>query len=605
MENPKIINALFKLLKAHYLLLIGFLLIIIFSRNNAYKYFEWKQPNYRHAITSDGTGYYAYLPQHFIYRTSNFEFDSVIHKDYPTHNFFSMLGKHKGKTVDKYPIGTAIFNAPFFLSAHLYATLSSKYPADGYSLPYEKMIFYGGLFYLLVGLFFIYCTFQLYSIPKWISVLVLSFLFFGTNLSYYVVSEPSLSHIISFFLIAVFLFISKKYTSERNNYQLLLIFTLLGFITITRATNFLVVLIVPFLFSDWKTFVAAFKELIFAKRKLFIVGMLLFIACVMIQYANTYHQIGIWSINNYTDEKFDYLFNPQIVNVLFSYRKGFFIYTPFFVLFPISLAVIFKRHSYLVIGICFFFACFVYIMASWWCWYYGGSYGMRPMIDVYPILVLPIMLMMQQLSNWIKILVFLFLSACIYYTSVQSYQMQTGILHYEHMNKERFWQVFLKKDDRFKWIFYQEDLSFNTDSFNHYGKFQYRLGAKNWTQTKTANTDQQEIESMIPLLTIPKDSSWKNSIVGLKVQLTTKVMKHSSIPKTAIIGYKNGETHYLATYFYGQHLPNINQFYPITFSFHYPTSIEDMDSLSFRTEIENTFSSVKALNYDVYFQEKK
>ena len=51
--------------------------------------------------------------------------------------------------VIKYPAGMAILMLPFFLIAHVIAMLLG-YSADGFSAPYEVMVFVGHTFYLLV-----------------------------------------------------------------------------------------------------------------------------------------------------------------------------------------------------------------------------------------------------------------------------------------------------------------------------------------------------------------------------------------------------------------------------------------------------------------------
>ena len=32
----------------------------------------------------------------------------------------------------------------------------------------------------------------------------------------------------------------------------------------------------------------------------------------------------------------------------------------------------------------------IYLFSSWWCWWFGGGFGMRPMIDYYPLFIIPI-----------------------------------------------------------------------------------------------------------------------------------------------------------------------------------------------------------------------
>jgi len=105
----------------------------------------WKQTRQ----TGDGMGYYLYLPALFIYNdigdyTATFE----VLKQYqpnqadPREDIYGFRESPTGKVVNKYPVGGAILQAPFFFAAHLFAVSSSTYAADGFSLPYQSILFF-------------------------------------------------------------------------------------------------------------------------------------------------------------------------------------------------------------------------------------------------------------------------------------------------------------------------------------------------------------------------------------------------------------------------------------------------------------------------------
>ena len=81
---------------------------------------------------------------------------------------------------------------------------------------------------------------------------------------------------------------------------------------------------------------------------------------------------------------------PRIWSVLWSYRKGWFVYT------PIMLAAIpgffllprYLPRAALPIGLCT--AAIIYIDSAWWSWWFGGSFGMRAFIELSSILSLPL-----------------------------------------------------------------------------------------------------------------------------------------------------------------------------------------------------------------------
>src|SRR5690606_38307458 len=83
--------------------------------------------------------------------------DSLIQKYQPTppgdpqQVFFDEAA---GNYVLKYTSGMAIMEAPFFFIAHFLAP-HLDYPADGFSPPYQVMIYLGGLLMTLLGLWYL------------------------------------------------------------------------------------------------------------------------------------------------------------------------------------------------------------------------------------------------------------------------------------------------------------------------------------------------------------------------------------------------------------------------------------------------------------------
>lgn len=65
-------------------------------------------------VYSDGFGYFLYLPAFFIYHDFSFSFIEGLE-----HPFVQVVGW----LVNKYAVGTAVMESPFFLAAHLLALL--------------------------------------------------------------------------------------------------------------------------------------------------------------------------------------------------------------------------------------------------------------------------------------------------------------------------------------------------------------------------------------------------------------------------------------------------------------------------------------------------
>jgi hypothetical protein len=87
-----------------------------------------------------------------------------------------------------------------------------------------------------------------------------------------------------------------------------------------------------------------------------------------------------------------------------------------------------------------------YIISCWWIWYYGGGFASRVYIDHYPMLVIPMVLVVHQWSLrwWTAARVFIFL--CIALNFAQLWQYHNGILHHDDMDRQKYAYTFLRFD---------------------------------------------------------------------------------------------------------------------------------------------------------------
>ena len=164
---------------------------------------------------------------------------------------------------------------------------------------------------------------------------------------------------------------------------------------------------------------------------------------------------------SYQGEVFNFL-KPQIFNILFSYKKGLFVYTPILIMSLFSLIWLsYIRRYYLVFTWVSFFIILTYIFSSWHSWYYGCSYGMRAYIDYYTMFFIPFALLLDGVKNKIKIIIIIFSFLTIPLNIIQTYQYKTFILHWIDMDKEKFWQVYLKTEDRYKGLLWKKNYDYN------------------------------------------------------------------------------------------------------------------------------------------------
>ena len=418
-------------------------------------------------INWDVTSYYSYLPAIFIYHDITFEFI----KKYPEKNFgekheFFYQTAPNGSKVAKFTMGTAIMYTPFFLIAHLSAHLF-HYEANGFSIPYEFFLAISSLFYLLIGLIFLRKLFLLFFNEVATGITLISIML-GTNLYYYSTTEPAMSHAYSFSLVSIFLFQFIKWYENPNYKKSILIGLLFGLIVLIRPVN-CIILIFPLLYGIYskRTFIDKLNILLSSRKHLVIAAFSNFLVFIP-QLFYWKYLTGHWLFYSYLNESF-YFNHPHILSGLFSYRNGWLTYTPIMIFAFVGMIFLLKKHKNIILPALFFLLINIYVAYSWWTWWYGGSFGSRPMIDSYPIMALPIAALFQTVLNkskFVSISLIIIITSFIGLNLFQSFQKRTGIIHWDAMSKESYWYVFLKSDLTFDERVVQDKLLVHPDYDN-------------------------------------------------------------------------------------------------------------------------------------------
>ncbi|MDD3526665.1 MAG: hypothetical protein PHX39_06895, partial [Bacteroidales bacterium] len=93
---------------------------------------------------------------------------------------------------------------------------------------------------------------------------------------------------------------------------------------------------------------------------------------------------GQWFFSSYPTSKF-FWGNPQLFNVLFSWRKGWLIYTPVMAFTLIGIGLMYRVRQQFFWSLLVYFLASWYVISSWWSWWYGGGLSIRPFVDSYGI----------------------------------------------------------------------------------------------------------------------------------------------------------------------------------------------------------------------------
>lgn len=411
-------------------------------------------------IEWDVHNYYAYLPLQFIY--GDIEIEDVESYRYGDNLYHIWIEKTKdGRNVIKGPIGMVYMYGPFFFIGHLVALLTDNYPADGFSAPYKMFLLLGALLYFVVGLFFVKKILEYYNFAdKHISI-VLFLLGIGTNLLAYSSSFAPMPHVFNFALMAIFIYYSILWHSNQKFKYLVVLGLLLGIITQIRPTNILIVIF--FLFygiNDIQSLTSKVKMFKneFIRLSIFIpLGLLIWIP----QFLYWKMATGNYIYYSFGDEGF-FFTDPKIIEGLFSFRKGWLIYTPVMIFSLIGMFLLKNEVKKLKFVIISFFVINIYIIFSWWCWWYGGTFGQRSMIDSYSLLAIPLAAFVQFLDKQItvKYIVYAVFLFFIWLNIFQTYQFEHKSLHYDSMSKELYFKQFGKLqpvnnfDDYLDWADY-------------------------------------------------------------------------------------------------------------------------------------------------------
>lgn len=355
-------------------LLLGLLLWLSFNRNWRFGRF-----NYHDELWADKAGYHVFLPASFIYGWDARLFPHEIDKR--TGGGFELDAWRNGINT-KYPPGVAVMRLPFFLAAHAWAKISGQ-AADGFSMPYHGAAIAAGVFYAVAGLWVFWRFLQYYfrRTVAWVGVFGL---ISGTNLWYYVVEEPGLSHVYSFFLVALLLWELKRFSLSEKTRHLALAGLCLGMIVCVRPQNLL--LLSPYLM--WWTWQYAPAIL---KRPIAVAwgaSLALLAITPLLAYRIYLHAKAF---TPYQGEGFIYWQSPHVFKVLFAPENGLFPASPFLLPFiPVALWYSLRTAGawrLISAGTLLVFAFCTLMYASWWAWGLACGFGHRGFIEFYPLLV--------------------------------------------------------------------------------------------------------------------------------------------------------------------------------------------------------------------------
>ncbi len=404
-------------------------------------------------ISWDVYGYYLYLPTTFIYHDLGMLNESVIlelmDKYQSSATFYQGMKMPEGNYVMKYSMGMAILYLPFFLMGWLGANLLG-FPVDGFSLPFQYALFVGSILYSIIGLWFLAKVLD--RLFHWkVASICLILIVIGTNymvhIGMYGQNAMSQNYLFTGYALVLWLTI-KWHDSFKLKYAISLAFVI-GLMALSRPTE-MVVLAIPLMWgiSTKDSLLHKWNTLWKRKKQVLLVGVIIFsIGMLQLIYWKVY--TGKFLFNSYGGNAGEglELWSPFTYKFLFSFRKGWLIYTPIMIFAIAGFYQMYQRNRSIFYSLTIFFVGNLYLVSSWSNWWYAQSFSQRAMVSSYPVMAIAIgyflvgLLEQKREVKWgiIGVLVFI-----VGLNVFQTVQFDKGVLHADRMTRSYYFATFGK-----------------------------------------------------------------------------------------------------------------------------------------------------------------
>lgn len=400
-----------------------------------------------------------HLPAKYIYNDVALKTDwyKEINEKYDvTPTYFQIAKSKHGGDIMRFYKGMSYIWTPAFFTAHLYAK-SAGYPADGFSAPYQwALIIFGGL-WCIIG-FIATRKILLRFFDEKVTTLSLVVLLLGTNLLYFVSWGNDVPHAYMFTLFALAILYTLKWYEKPVFKNAVIMGIIMGLILSIRPSDILIAIIpIWYIFLYVSQGNGNFFHLRYdlLKKILPQVALAAFIAALFLLPQILYYKKfgGEYFLNIYSEAgaSFDF-FNPKFAHVLFSFRKGWFIYSPLSLIGIAGLIFTYKKLREYFWPAVIYLVLFTYVIAA-----FNSlvSYGWRAFIESYAVLIIPTGYCVQYISKQkiiVKTVVWLFIGLLTILNLHQTWQVKWAIIDGSRMTKDYYFRILGKnsvtEDDR-------------------------------------------------------------------------------------------------------------------------------------------------------------
>jgi hypothetical protein len=402
-------------------------------------------------VRSDGLNYFVYLPSWVIYGDTTLE-EAANHRFGGTFPSDCAVTRWPatGRWVNPHQMGVAVLLLPLYLVGHGLTVLTG-FPREGWSFFYRHAAGLGGPLYLMLGLFALKRLLDRHVPPAVVLATMLT-VTFGTNLFHYATFDSLWSHVYSFSLIAWFLCLVDVWERRPSAGRAALIGAVLGLLMLVRHSNALLLLFLPLFGVVDAASLRARPRVLLARAPQFALMGLTAAAVVAPQLAFYKSSTGSFFVDPYQNlvpasgvPEFDFL-HPHLAGVLVGVRKGLFFWSPALLLGVAGFFTMRGRLRDFRLASITVIAVITLLIASWWDWQFGGSYGHRGFTDLLAMFALPIAALYDRAAGRpaLRAAVTVFAALTVALSITQMFQYWAGIIPYSNVTWDQYRAFFLR-----------------------------------------------------------------------------------------------------------------------------------------------------------------
>jgi hypothetical protein len=336
-------------------------------------------------------------------------------RDLPAREPHAGPTRHEPHTPSVYAVGCAILWLPFFLIGHLIAIVLNAFglpiAPDGRGYVYQIPVLLGSLSYGFAGVLLVYracCRFFSRSGSATAAILI----WLTTNVIYYMIAEPSMSHACSFFATALLLELWLRYRPSPTLSQWIILGIAGGLLALVRLQD-ATWLALPFIDTllNWRTAKRGGVGRQMAGFILFgLFVLLVFIPQLVAWHAESgsYTKVGYPHSNH-----FFHWFAPAGLQALFSLRHGLYTWHPVLFFATVGLLLVFRKDRELSVLLGLMFAAQLYFLSSWYGWWGGDAFGGRMFICTFPALAFGLAALVDWAAEHKALAIASVLSCCL------------------------------------------------------------------------------------------------------------------------------------------------------------------------------------------------